>query len=144
MDKSIEYSLKSKKHKFPTAKITSPENIYEYARNFYGSDIDIYESFFLIVMNNANETTGFAKISQGGIVETAVDVRLISKYAIDALAMSIAVVHNHPSGNLRPSEADKKVTKKIQAAMDVFGIRFLDSVIISRDGYYSFSDAGLM
>lgn len=143
-NKSIEYKLKTEKHEFPVMQITNPEDLAAFARNFYGDDMDIYESLFLVTMNNTSMTTGFAKISQGGLCETSVDVRLIAKYAIDALATKIAIVHNHPSGNLNPSEADKKMTRKVQEALELFSIRLLDSLIISSTGYYSFNDEGLI
>ena len=77
-------------------------------------------------MNNSSTTIGYAKISQGGIVGTIVDVRLVAKYAIEALATAIILVHNHPSGNLTPSQEDIHVTKKLCEAGKILDIPVLD------------------
>lgn len=114
----------------------------EYARHFYGDDIEIYESAFIILLNRANNTIGWAKISQGGVVGTAVDVKIICKYAIDSLASGVILVHNHPSGNLTPSAADKQISARLKQALKLFDIQLTDSVIITDCDYYSMCDNG--
>ena len=94
------------------------------------------------MLNQANKTIGYAKISQGGIAGTVVDVRIIAKYAVESLAVSVILAHNHPSGNLKPSEADLIITKKIKEGLKILDIKVFDHIILSADNYYSFEDEG--
>jgi DNA repair protein RadC len=135
-------SLVREKADFPRAKISSSKDGAEYARQFFHDDISIYESFFMIMLNNSQNTIGYVKISQGGITGTLVDVRIITKYAIDILAVAVILVHNHPSGTLKPSSADDAVTSKVKKALDFFDIKVLDHLILTEDAYYSYSDEG--
>lgn len=139
-----EYKLTKKSTNFNRAKITSSTNAATFARQFYYEDIEIYESFFLVLLNQASNTVGYVKISQGGTAGTVVDVALIAKYAVESLSRSVILVHNHPSGNLKPSDADKSITKRTKAALELFSIKVLDHIILTTDGYFSFSDEGLM
>ena len=125
-------------------KISSSLDSQEFARKFYHDDITIYESFFLILLNNANNTTGYVKISQGGITGTIVDVRILAKYAIEALCTSVILVHNHPSGTLKPSQSDKTITIKVQDALGLFDIKVLDHIILTEHLYFSFADENLL
>ena len=140
--KALEYTLKATKQDFAIEKIASSESSYNFARKFYHDDVRIYESCFIMLLNRANNVTGYAKISQGGICGTMVDIRLVCKYAIEALATSVILVHNHPSGNLSSSLEDEKITKSVKEALKLFNIRLLDHIIISENGYYSFNDNG--
>lgn len=140
--KAVEYTLKATKQDFAIEKITDSRSSYNFAKKFYHDDLGIYESCFILLMNRANNVTGYAKISQGGICGTMVDVRIICKYAIEALATSVILVHNHPSGNLSPSPEDNRLTRITKEALEVFNIRLLDHIIISEDDYYSFNDNG--
>jgi DNA repair protein RadC len=125
------FELKSLQTEFQNVKITSSEVAYDVIRKFYGDDIDIFESCFILLLNNANVTIGYAKISQGGITGTVVDTRIIAKYAIESLATGVILAHNHPSGNLKPSNADIEITKKIEAGLKIFDITLLDHMIIT-------------
>lgn len=129
-----------KKCSLKNVKITSPQETAKLIRSFYKDDLEIYESAFILCVNNQNEPTGFAKIGQGGVTGTVVDIRIISKVAIDSLATGIIFAHNHPSGNKMPSKEDQQLTERIKKAMDIFGIRFLDHLIITTDDYYSFGN----
>lgn len=140
--KAVEYTLKATKQDFSIEKVNSSETSYNFAKKFYHDDINIYESCFIILLNSANNVTGYAKISQGGICGTIVDKRLVCKYAIDALASACILVHNHPSGNLRPSRDDENLTMATREALKLFDIRLLDHIIITEDKYYSFADEG--
>ena len=137
-------SLVREKTDFPRAQIVSSTDGSKYARQFYFDDIAIYESFFMILLNNSNNTVGFVKISQGGITGTLVDVRLIAKYAIEGLATTVILVHNHPSGSLRPSLGDKQVTAKVTKALKLFDIKVLDHLILTEEAYFSFQDEGIL
>ncbi len=133
-------TLKRQKSDLYKAKISNSQDSAKYARQFYHEDLTIYESVFIMCLNQRHNVIGYAKISQGGICSTIIDVRLICKYAIDTQSSAIIVVHNHPSGNLNPSNADKEITVKIKNALSFFDISLLDHVIITEDSYYSFSD----
>lgn len=126
------------------AKIMSPTDAANYIYDFYENDIEIYESFFILLLNNGNGTIGYAKISQGGVAGTVVDPVIVAKYAIDNLAKSVVLAHNHPSGNLEPSEADKKVTRKIAEGLKLFDITVVDHLILGpeKGDYYSFANEG--
>jgi sugar/nucleoside kinase (ribokinase family) len=120
---------------------------FEYAHIIKGSDEDfmnIYECFYIFLMDNQNNIKGFVKISQGGITGANVDIRLIAKYAIETLATKVILVHNHPSGALMPSREDKTLTQNVSKALELFDIRVVDHLILTEDDYYSFSDEGLI
>lgn len=142
--KSIEYTLSAHKREFKQEIITDSKSAQLYARNFYFDDISIYESVFIILMNNAGKTIGYSKISQGGVCQSVVDVRIVAKYAIESLSASIILVHNHPSGSLKPSREDINIAKRLTEALNIFGIKLLDSIIITEDGFTSMNDEGMM
>jgi DNA repair protein RadC len=143
-EKEVEYKLKATKQDFNRAKITKSKDAADYARQFYFDDLMIYESVFIIMLNRRNNTCGYAKISQGGISGTVVDIRLILKYAIESLASGIILVHNHPSGNMVASPQDIQIAKKLKEAAMYMDISLLDSIIISEDSHYSLADEGLI
>jgi DNA repair protein RadC len=96
-------------------------------------------------MNRSNSVLGIMAVSKGGLSGTVTDVRLIFQGAIKANASGIIVCHNHPSGNLKPSESDTKITRKIKEAGNLMDIQLLDHLILTMDGsYYSFADNGLL
>lgn len=140
------FSLVKEASNFKKVKIKNSEDAAEYARQFYGSDIHIMESFFIILLNNSHNTIGYVKISQGGITGTLVDVRIVAKYAIEALAVRIICVHNHPSGSLKASAADLSLTKKLQQGLKTLDIEVLDHIIIIPDSmeYISMADDKLI
>ena len=138
------YELKKLQTHFPAMKITSSKDAAEFIRQFYGDDLEIFESFFVLMLNKANKTIGYAKISQGGISGTVVDIRIIMKFAVESLAVGIIVAHNHPSGNLQPSDADKQLTYKLKSSCLIMDVPLLDHIILSAEGYLSFSDEGYL
>jgi DNA repair protein RadC len=103
-----------------------------------------HEEFWILFLNRSNKVINRMKLSQGGISGTVTDVRLAMKKAIEYLASGIIVCHNHPSGNLNPSESDSKITQKIKEAGNLLDIQLLDHLIISEKEYYSFADNGLL
>ena len=135
--------LKRKKSDFPKAKITDSKSAATYARQFYEDDITVYESFFIILLNRANITTGFVKISQGGVCGTVVDPVIVAKYAIQSLSKGVILVHNHPSDTLKPSSQDKEITTKIKNGLKLFDCNVLDHIILTDDSYFSFRDNGI-
>jgi DNA repair protein RadC len=103
-----------------------------------------HEEFWILLLNRSNRVIDNIRISQGGISGTVIDVRLILKNALDRLASSLILCHNHPSGNLKPSDADIKITTKIADASRTMDIQLLDHLIIADNSYFSFSDEGLL
>ena len=142
--KAVEYSITAKKQDFETSKTQSSKDVYDFAMKFYHEDILIYESAFIILLNRANNIIGYAKISQGGICGTVVDPKIVAKYAIDSLSSGVIFVHNHPSGNLKTSMEDRKLSTKLKSGLSLFDINLVDSIIISDTGYLSMMDEGIL
>lgn len=144
MKKATIYSLKKTESEFEKVKIQSSNDSVKYLRQFYLDDIGIYESFFLMLLNRANQVIGYVKISQGGVTGTVVDPILVAKYAIDSLSKGVILCHNHPSGNLNPSDADRQITEKIKQGLKLFDISVLDHIILTENSYYSFCNEGIL
>lgn len=105
------------------------------------TDLLVRESCFAIYLNRANKVLGFFKVSEGGTTQTVVDTKLIAKVALDVLASSVILCHNHPSGNQNPGATDKAMTRKLKDALGLLDIVLLDHIILTEDGYYSFIDS---
>ena len=95
-------------------------------------------------LNQANKINHFEIVSRGGITGTVADPRVILKKALEEDATSIVLCHNHPSGSLRPSQADEELTNKIKQAASYFNIKVIDHIIVSDEGFYSFADEGIL
>ncbi len=102
-----------------------------------------HEEFWVVYLNNSNKVIYKSQLSKGGMTGTIVDVRLIFKMALEQGAVSIILTHNHPSGKLQASEADKQITTKLKIAGDQLDIKVLDHIIITELGYFSFQDEGI-
>lgn len=102
------------------------------------------EEFWVMFLNQGNRIIKTEQISRGGITQTSVDVRVIFKRALELMTTAIILSHNHPSGNLTPSPADKSITKKIKEGASLLDIQVLDHVIVSQKNYFSFADEGLI
>ncbi len=103
-----------------------------------------HEVFAVVFLNRANKIKHFEIVFEGGITGTVVDPRVILRKALDHDAVSLVLSHNHPSGNLSPSRADKSLTNKIIQAAAMLDIRVIDHVIVSESGYFSFADEGMI
>jgi DNA repair protein RadC len=103
-----------------------------------------HEEFWVLLLNRNNLVIDKMMVSQGGLSGTVIDVRIILKMALEKLASSLILCHNHPSGNLIPSDADKEITRKIREAGKHMDIPVLDHLIIGNDSYFSFADEGLI
>ncbi|AYQ33519.1 RadC family protein [Runella sp. SP2] len=123
-------------------KITSSKDAYEQIRS-YLMDLP-HEEFWILLLTRSNEVIRPVQISQGGISGTVADPKIIFKSALEHLASSMILVHNHPSGNLKPSEADKELTRRLVTSGKLLDIPILDHLIISELGYLSFADEGLL
>lgn len=137
-------SLRKTKTDIPRVRITVSSEAADYIRNFYFDDIEIYESFFLLLLNQNRNTIGYAKISQGGVAGTVVDVKFIAKYIADTCASGIIMAHNHPSGNLIPSASDISITQKVKNIMPLFDCVLIDHIILGEDSYFSFASDGIL
>jgi DNA repair protein RadC len=139
----IEISYTPKYLSFKQSVIKSSQDVYEVFKELFDPKLmHIKEEFFVIFLNKANRIIGSYKVSSGGITGTVVDVRLILSIALKSLSCGLLLAHNHPSGNLKPSQADIDITYKIKEAARLMDIRLLDHLIITTEGYYSFNDEG--
>jgi DNA repair protein RadC len=123
-------------------KINSSDDAFQYIK-IELSDLT-HEEFWVIFLDRANNVIGKSKISQGGVSGTVIDVRIILKQAIEKLASSIVLVHNHPSGNLSPSQSDMEITRKVSEASKLVDIKVLDHIIIAGNHFSSLADEGLI
>ncbi|MGB3143757.1 MAG: DNA repair protein RadC [Maribacter sp.] len=103
-----------------------------------------HEEFWILYLNNSNKVLKKTQMSKGGITGTLVDVRLVIKETLELGAVAIILAHNHPSGTLRPSAADKQITQKIKGACETMDIKVLDHLIITQKTYYSFADENIL
>jgi DNA repair protein RadC len=122
--------------------ITSSNSIFEMMQPLIGELP--HEEFWIIYLNNSNKVISKSQLSKGGITGTLVDARLVFKTAIEIGAVSIILVHNHPSGTLKPSEADKQITKKLKQAGESLDIKVLDHLIVTETNYFSFADESIL
>ena len=107
--------------------------------------IQVHESFKIVLLNNNNKVKGIYQLSKGGITGTLVDLRILFAVVLKSLSVAIILTHNHPSGTLKASEADRQITRKIKNAAELLDIKVLDHLIIIPDGnYYSFADEGIL
>jgi DNA repair protein RadC len=122
--------------------IRTSKHIYEYISPIF-ADLG-HEEFWVLLLNRQNKVLKAEKISSGGIHGTVVDSKMLYKIAIDNLASGVILCHNHPSGSLKPSDADIKVTEKIIKGAEILDLNVLDHIIFSDEGYFSFNDNGLL
>lgn len=126
-------------------KITNSRIIYDLVINQWNSGtIEYQEEVKIVLLNRSNIVLGIYELSKGGITGTVVDIRIILGVALKCSASSIIMVHNHPSGKLLPSDSDKSITKRLKEACNLLDVSLFDHLIISRVGYYSFADSGLI
>lgn len=126
-------------------KVLHSKSIYDVILPQWNSEtIEYIEEAKVMLLNRPNEILGVYELSKGGISGTVVDIRIILGVALKCNASAIVLIHNHPSGNLQPSEQDKVITKKLREASKLLDLVLLDHLIISKDSYYSFADDGLL
>ena len=122
--------------------ITSSKDVYSLFHPLL-SDL-AHEEFWVLYLNRSNKITEKYKVSQGGVAGTVIDIRLILKRALELLASGIIICHNHPSGNINPSENDKNITSKLKNASAQMDIKLLDHIIVCDQSYFSFCDEGIL
>lgn len=128
----------------PQGKISGSESAAIIARAIWPVDISHREAIVCLMMDNSHRPTGFSTISTGGITSALCDLRILYQNVLISNAVAIVLVHNHPSGTLRPSEADKDLTRKVKRAGELLDIKLLDHIILTETSHYSFSDEGLL
>lgn len=122
--------------------IKQSKDVYELMRPYF-LDLE-HEEFYAVLLATSNKVKSVQLISKGGISSTAVDGKLVFKKALEQTASAMIICHNHPSGNLKPSESDIQLTKKLKEFGDLIDLRVLDHIIFTDQGYYSFADEGMM
>ena len=142
----VHLTYKTKVNPKDRTRVTSSKDAYKLLFDSWNKNmIEHVEEFKLLLLNQSNAVLGILSVSKGGIFGTVTDVRLIFQGALKTNASGIIVCHNHPSGNLNPSESDTKITQKIKEAGNIMDIQLLDHLIITaEDSYYSFADNGLL
>lgn len=125
-------------------KFCSSLDIHKYLKNaFFKDKAPIQEHFIVLALNRNNTVIGLYQISMGGRSSTIVDAALILKFLIETCASSCVLCHNHPSGNIQPSQSDIDLTKKVNNTLKMVEINLLDHIIYTDDGYFSFVDEGI-
>ncbi|SDM98175.1 DNA repair protein RadC [Daejeonella rubra] len=140
---NVTYRPKFKASERP--KVSTSKEVYDILFNNWDLDkIELLEQFKILLLNRANRVIGIYEVSSGGMAGTVADPKLIFSTALKACASSIILSHNHPSGNLKPSEADIVLTHKLKNAGSFLDIAVLDHLIMTSEGYYSFEDEGII
>ncbi len=139
---SINYQYKNKLSELP--KVVTSRDAEKQFRAIWSDRLQYIEEMYLMLLNRANRVLGYSKISLGGTSGTIVDTKVVFQTALKSNASSIILCHNHPSGNLKPSEADQKITKSLKEAGKIMDIVLIDHLIITDEGYFSFADEGIL
>lgn len=139
---AFELGRRKSREEIEEARITSSDMAARYLMQKIG-DSD-QEVFYVLYLDRKNAIKAEKRISIGTISSTVIDIRVIFKEAVSQLASAIIVAHNHPSGNLQPSQADKEITHKLRDAAKLFDISLLDHVIVTSKNYFSFADSGML
>ena len=139
----VKLSYKAKQKASERPKALNSKASYDILLNCFDSDtIEFRESFKVLLLNRSNQVLGVFNVSEGGISETVVDIRLILQSVILSNASGIILAHNHPSGNLKPSIQDDDITNRIKKACEIMNISLLDHIVITSEHYYSYADEG--
>ena len=140
--KEVELSYK-RDRKLDREKLQSSEDVFHFALKFYDDNVIDYKEYcYVILMNNSLRPNGWHKVSEGGLTETIVDIKIVLQAALLSNSACIILVHNHPSGNVRPSKFDDKLTERLKNACEIMSIKFQDHVIVTSEAYYSYNDEG--
>ena len=142
----IKISYREKTKMADAPQLTSSRDVAALLHQNWDADtLALKESFKILLLNNSNRVKGIYQVSDGGITGTVVDLRILFAVVLKTTSTGICLAHNHPSGNLKPSQPDKQLTQKIKRAAALFDIKVLDHVIIVPNGdYFSFADNGIL
>ena len=139
----IELVYKPKINILNAPKVSSSRCAYQILKEVWSEEkIQFVESFKILLLNRANKVLGVVEISTGGVAGTVVDPKLVFAAALKAVASSMILAHNHPSGNLKPSTQDERLTKRLVEVGKLLDLPVLDHLILTSEGYYSFADEG--
>ncbi|WP_416448346.1 JAB domain-containing protein [Leeuwenhoekiella sp. A2] len=139
---SYKGDLKASLHPKITSSLIASEIAYS---QWDKNNIEIHETFKIMLLNNANKVKGIYEVSNGGLTATLVDIRILYAVVLKSLTTAVILLHNHPSGTLNPSETDKQLTQKIKKAGELLDIKVLDHIILTPNGaYFSFADHGIL
>ena len=125
-------------------KITSSASAAELLRAFWSDNLELREEFNILLLNRANAVIGWFNVAIGGVSSTIVDPKVIFSVALKCNASGIILAHNHPSGNLKPSDADLNLTKELKNGGQILEIQILDHIILTSESYFSFADEGII
>ena len=128
----------------PKINISTSEDCYKIILPLFEDEIDLFERSILLLLNRANNVIGHKILSTGGISGTVIDLKCVALFAVKFAASSVILAHNHPSGELKPSNSDKEMTCKIRNGLNMLDIVLLDHLIVTSEGYFSFADEGLI
>lgn len=143
--REVKITLQKNETDLEQFKIRSSRDSANFFIKQFGESIDVFESVEVIFLDNALNSLGWMRVSQGGLNQSIVDVRLIFASALNCLATSFIMCHNHPSGNRQPSAEDLKITEQLKEAGNFLNIKILDHLIIFPDkSYYSFADEAII
>src|SRR6476469_4062830 len=141
----LQVSYNRSSGKFLSGTIYSSFDVAEFIRNTIGgNEVELQEQFIVLYLSQANRVIGYYKHSKGSINATVADTRIILGTALKCACVAMIVAHNHPSGNLKPSRADEDLTRRLKESAALMDIKLLDHLIITKDGYLSFADEGLL
>lgn len=123
-------------------KVSNAKEAYELMLNYWNEDeLEHHESFKVILLNPNLQVLGIYNVAEGGMCSVAIDIKLILQAALLSNSHSVIAIHNHPTGNLKPSAEDIGITRDIAIALDIVNVKFKDHLIITKEGYFSFSDS---
>lgn len=141
----VQAVYKSKVKAADRPQIDDSAKAYEILKQAFNEEtLEYSEEFVILLLNRSTKVLGWVKISQGGITSTVCDPKVIFSIALQTASTGIILAHNHPSGNTKPSDADRNLTRKLKEAGKLLDIQILDHIIIAPDNYYSFADEGLI
>ena len=140
----IQITYRNKVNPADLPKISNSTDCFNLLLDLWSDKMECIEEFYVLLLNKANKVLGISKISEDGLSGTLVDPKRVFQVALKSNATSLILCHNHPSGNIQPSEADQKITKKIKDAGILLDIAVLDHLILTADHFYSFADEGIL
>jgi DNA repair protein RadC len=140
----ISINYKPLKRACEMRKIITSKDAEQFFRSIWSDKLQYIEEFYMLLLNRSNLIIGYLKVSEGGTAGTVVDAKIVFQGALKCNASSIILCHNHPSGNLKPSENDVQITRKLKEAGKVMDLPVVDHLILTSEGYYSFADEGML
>jgi len=140
----VQVTYKSKVKFSEMRKVTTSKDVEEIFRSIWSDLMEFRKEFYILLLNRANRVKGYYRVSEGEITGTVLDPRLVFSVALKCHSSAIILAHNHPSGNLQPSEADLKLTNNLVSGGKILEISLWDHLIITFESFYSFADEGMM